>query len=90
MTRYRTAQIFHREDEMQISALSCASIVALTALTLATDAAFAANTVTSSRSNTYKAINVNDPAAVAACTKGGGTVGKDPKGKDACVTPKKK
>jgi hypothetical protein len=70
----------------------CASIVALTALTLASQGAVAASTVNTSRSNNlrYKAINVNDAAAVAACTKGGGTVGKDPKGKDACVTPKKK
>jgi hypothetical protein len=75
---------------MKISALLCASIVALTALTLASQGAVAASAVNNSRSNTYKAINVNDAAAVAACTKGGGTVGKDPKGKDACVTPKKK
>jgi hypothetical protein len=43
-----------------------------------------------SKSNSFKAINASDPAAVAACTKGGGTVGKDPKGKDACVTPESK
>ena len=41
----------------------------------------------SSRSNIYKSINVSDTTAVSACTNGGGTVGKDPKGKDACVTP---
>jgi hypothetical protein len=75
---------------MKISALLCALIVALTALTLASQGAVAAANFNNSKSNTYKAINVNDAAAVAACTKGGGTVGKDLKGKDACVTPKKK
>jgi hypothetical protein len=66
------------------------SIVSLVTVTLTTDVALAAITVNGTKSNTYRAINVSDPAAVAACTKGGGTVGKDPKGKDACVTPKKK
>jgi len=51
---------------------------------------YAAATINNSKSNTFKAINASDPTAVAACTKGGGTVGKDPDGKDACVTPKKK
>jgi hypothetical protein len=68
----------------------CALGVALAALTLTADATFATTAINGSRSNTFKTINVNDPAAVAACTKGGGTVAKDPKGNDACVTPKKK
>jgi hypothetical protein len=75
---------------MKRSAMLCALGVALAVLTLTADAAFAAATSNTSRSNSLKTINVNDPAAVAACTKGGGTVGKDPKGNDACVTPKKK
>ena len=33
---------------------------------------------------------LNDQAAVSACTKGGGTVGKNSKGQDVCITPKKK
>jgi hypothetical protein len=77
---------------MKRSAMLCALGVALAALTLTADVAFAAVTVNNSKSNTFKTTNVNDAAAaaVADCTKGGGTVGKDPKGNDACVTPKKK
>lgn len=74
---------------MKISSFLCASVVALAAMTLATVGAFAAKNLNSSKSNIYKAININDPAAVAACKKGGGTVGKDAKGKDACITSKK-
>jgi hypothetical protein len=82
---------FHREDDMKLSSLFCASLVAVAALTLAGQGALAATTVSSSKSNgSFKAINVNDAAAVAACKKGGGTLGKDAKGKDACITPKKK
>jgi hypothetical protein len=61
--------------------------MALAALTLTIDGAFAAINLNSSRSNIYKSINPNNQSAVDACTKGGGTVGKDPKGKDACITP---
>jgi hypothetical protein len=43
----------------------------------------------SSRSNIYKTINPSDQNAINACTGGGGTVGKDPKGQDACITPKR-
>ncbi len=75
---------------MKRSALLCAAIVAWAALTLATGGAFAATNLNSSKSNIYKAINPKDSNAVSACTKGGGTVGKDPKGKDACITPKNK
>ena len=75
---------------MKTSSVLCASIVVLAALTLATDGAFAATNLNSSRSNIYKAINPNDQNAVSACTKGGGTVGKNPKGQDACFTPEKK
>jgi hypothetical protein len=75
---------------MKTSFVLCAAIVVLAALTLATGGAFAATNLNSSRSNIYKTINPNDAAAVAACKKGGGTVGKDDKGKDACITPKKK
>jgi hypothetical protein len=62
----------------------------LAALALTSDGAFASINLNSSRSNIYKVINPSDQNAVNACTKGGGTVGKDPSGKDACVTPKKK
>jgi hypothetical protein len=72
---------------MQISAVLCASIVALAVLTPTTDAAFAAINLNASRSNIYKSINPNNQSAVDACTKGGGTIGKDPKGRDACITP---
>ena len=76
---------------MKLSTAFCASIVALAALTLTADAAFAAAiTVNGTKSNTFKAINANDPNAVQACTKGGGAVGKDPKGHDARITPKSK
>jgi len=73
---------------MKFSSVLCAALVAVAALTLASQSALAdANqqVVTS-----FRAINVNDPAAVAACKKGGGTVSKDAKGKDTCITPKKK
>jgi hypothetical protein len=75
---------------MKTSSVLCVSIMALAALTLTTDGAFAATNLNSSRSNIYKVINLNDQNAVNACTKGGGKVGKDPKGHDACITPKKK
>jgi hypothetical protein len=75
---------------MKTSSVLCASLVALAALALTSDGAFASINLNSSRSNIYKAINPSDQNAVNACTKGGGTVGKDPKGHDACVTPKKK
>jgi hypothetical protein len=75
---------------MKISSVLCVSFVTLAALTLTTTGAFAAVNLNSSKSNIYKAINPNDQNAVSACTKGGGTVGKDPQGHDACVTPKKK
>jgi hypothetical protein len=72
---------------MKTLSVLCASIVAWAALTLTTDGAVAAINLNSSRSNMYKSINPNDQNAVNACTKGGGTVGKNPKGKDACITP---
>ncbi len=74
---------------MKISSMFCASIVSLAVAALATDAAIAATTVHGSKSNasSYKSINAKDTAAVAACTKGGGKVGKDDKGQDACITP---
>ena len=72
---------------MKSSPVLCASIVALAASALTTDGAFAAKNLNSSRSNIYKSINPGNQSAVDACTKGGGTVGKDPKGKDACITP---
>ncbi|MFI4960441.1 MAG: hypothetical protein ACHP82_03190 [Hyphomicrobiales bacterium] len=75
---------------MKTSSVLCTSIVALVALALTTDGAFASINLNSSRSNIYKAINPNDQNAISACTKGGGTVGKDPKGHDTCITPKKK
>ena len=75
---------------MKTSSVLCASIVAVAALALTSDGAFASINLNSSRSNVYKAINPSDQSAVSACTKGGGTVGKDPKGHDACITPKKK
>ncbi len=72
---------------MKISSIFCASIVSLAAA-LASNAAFAATTIKGSKSNgSEKAINANDPNAVSACTKGGGTVGKDPKGQAVCFTP---
>lgn len=74
---------------MKISSILCASIVILTASTLTTNGAFAVASLNTSRSNIYKAINASDPEAVKACTKAGGTVGKDPKGKDACITAAK-
>lgn len=40
----------------------------------------------SSRSNTYRTINSGDPKADQACTAGGGKVGKNAKGQDACIT----
>ncbi len=72
---------------MKISSIFCASIVSLAVAALAANAAFAATNLNSSRSNVYKSINTKDTAAVAACTKGGGKVGKDEKGQDACITP---
>ena len=39
----------------------------------------------SSRSNTYRTINSSDPNDVQACKTGGGHVGKDPNGHDACM-----
>ena len=75
---------------MKTSSVLCASLVALAALALTSDDAFASINLNSSRSNIYKAINPSDQNAVNAYTKGGETVGKDPKGHDACVTPKKK
>jgi hypothetical protein len=72
---------------MKPSTVLYAFVVGLAALTLTSDGAFAALNLNTSRSNIYKSINPNDQNAVNACTKGGGTVGKNPKGKDACITP---
>jgi hypothetical protein len=72
---------------MKTSTALCAFIAALASLTLTTDGAFASIALNSSRSNIYKPINPKDPNAVKACTKGGGTLGKDLKGHDACITP---
>jgi hypothetical protein len=72
---------------MRLLSVLCASFVALAAFALTTDGAFASINLNSSRSNIYKSINPNDQNAVKACTKGGGTVGKNPKGQDACITP---
>lgn len=75
---------------MRTSSVLCASLVALAALAMTTDGAFAATTVHGGKSNSSdKVINLNDQAAVSAC-KGGGTVGKNSKGQDVCITPKKK
>jgi type IV secretory pathway TrbL component len=65
---------------MKLVAAVCASFVAVAALTLTTNAAFAATTVKSSKSNA---------ASFKACVDGGGTVKKDAKGNQDC-TPKKK
>ena len=76
---------------MRTSSVLCASLVAVAALALTTNGAFAATTVRGSKSNSSdNVINLNDQAAVNACTKGGGTVGKNSKGQDVCITPKKK
>lgn len=72
---------------MTTSSVLCASVVALAAITLTINGALAVASLNTSRSNIYKAINPNDPNAVNACTKGGGTVGKNPKGQAACITP---
>jgi hypothetical protein len=72
---------------MKTSSVLCASTVAFAILTLTTGGVFASIALNSSRSNIYKTINPKDQNAVNACTKGGGTVGKDPKGRAACVTP---
>ncbi len=72
---------------MKTSTVLCASIVVLATLALTTDGAFAATNLNSSKSNIYKPINPKDPNAVKACTKSGGTVGKNPKGQNACITP---
>ena len=74
---------------MKISSMFCASIVSVAVAALAANAAFAATTIKGSHSNSssYKSINAKDASAVAACTKGGGKVGKDDKGQDACITP---
>ena len=61
---------------MKTSSVLCASLVALAALALTSDGAFASINLNSSRSNIYKAINPSDQNAVNAYTKGGGTVGK--------------
>jgi hypothetical protein len=63
----------------------------MTALVLTGTVAFANNamavtSLNTSRSNIYKSINASDQNAVAACKKGGGTVGKDLQGKDSCIT----
>lgn len=68
---------------MKTSSALCALIVALT---LTTNGAFAVASLNTSRSNIYKIINPKDQNAVSACTKAGGKVGKDPKGRPACVT----
>ena len=75
---------------MKTSYVLCASLVALAALALTSDGAFASINLNSSRSNIYKAINPSDQNAVNAYTKGGGTVVKNSKGQDVCITPKKK
>jgi hypothetical protein len=72
---------------MKSSSVLCALVAVSAALALTTDGALAAINLNSSRSNIYKSINPSNQSAVDACTKGGGTVGKDPKGKDACITP---
>jgi hypothetical protein len=72
---------------MRLTSTLCAAIVTLAAFALAADGAFAAINLNSSKSNIYKAIDPKDPKAVQACKDGGGTVGKDPKGHDACITP---
>jgi len=71
---------------MKTSSVLCASIVAL-AILAPTGGVFASIALNSSRSNIYKTINPKDQNAINACTKGGGTVGKDPKGRAACITP---
>ena len=37
--------------------------------------------------NIYRKIKPSDQNAINACTSGGGSVGKDRKGQDACITP---
>jgi len=66
-----------------------AALAAATAPRLASGA-FAAAEITTGKSNTYQAIDPHNAAAVKARTDGGGTVGKDDKGKDVCITPKKR
>ena len=70
-----------------LSTISCASAVAFGAVALSADGAVASINYNASKSNTFSALNIKDPKAVQACTDAGGTVGKDPKGQDACVKP---
>ncbi len=71
---------------MKPSSVLCASVVALAALALTSVGTSAATNLNTSRSNIYRTINPSDPKAVQACTSGGGKVGKDPNGHDACIT----
>jgi hypothetical protein len=81
-----SAENLREEISMTKGIMTALAIVG--AVAFATNAmAQAAISLNSSKSNIYKSINISDATAVSACTKGGGTVGKDPKGKDACVTP---
>lgn len=72
---------------MKLSALLCASLLALGTLALTADGAFAATTIKSSKSNTSDKLDPNDPNAAKACTDKGGVVSTDKDGNRFCTLP---
>ncbi len=65
---------------MKLSAMLCASVLALAVLTLAADGAFAETTIKSSKSNSSETLDPN-------CTGKGGTVSTDKDGNKICTRP---
>jgi hypothetical protein len=75
-----------RNNRVSVLALVGGCAVAVAALVLTTDSAFASINLNSSRSNVYRTVNPRDPKAVQTCKASGGTIATDPNGRPACVT----
>lgn len=70
---------------MKLSPIVCASVVALAALALTADGAFATSSLNSSKSNIYR-LDPTVPNAEKACTGGGGVIATDKDGQKVCAT----
>jgi hypothetical protein len=75
-----------RSNRVSVLALVGTCAVAMAAVALTADSAFASINLNSSRSNVYRTMHPHDPRAIPACKASGGTVGADPTGKPACIT----
>ncbi len=77
---------------MKRSLILRTSFAAFAALAVTANCAFAGESVSvnfAEHKLNYKPINPHDQGAVGACVGGGGTVGKNPQGQDACITKHK-